>query len=584
MTRRPQRVLAALAAGAIGAVLAAGPAPAAGPVGLTKPTQASKVDVDPGRLYGSPSLAIDPENPMHMAAGWGDLRSRRCGVLRSVDGGATWTRPDASPDTATFPFCIQQQGGVIQAPIAFGAKGMLYMALGGWGPEDVGRSSGAVMVARSANLGDSWETTVVRSGRGKTGEAAEDLRPVQDIAVTAKAGKDDVLYLTFAQARTGFTAPNAAPGIPMVAVSRDGGRTFDEGTNLADKVFEDKAIRDRAIAAVTTTVPAPGVTTTTTTAPPAGSKAATPNQASNFGSRGGRNGHTVAVDGKGNAYVLWGAGSANITPSPPGALFLSKSTDAGRTWTTTQATPYGYDNPIGGPAFAGQQMAVSKEGTIHIVYGFNPKPELAAYGEVYHRASYDGGNTFSPLKDLSDDDPKNLAAQFFPNISVAPNGRVDAVWWDTRDDPGIRSNDVYYAYSTDDGRTWSKNERMTDQSVDRRLGVYGLGYDIAAPPGVASTNAYAVVGWDDTRNSGPAPTGFNAELGGGLQDIYTAAVQFEAIGGGGTSNAAKMALAAVVGIVVVGVVLVVAALAARRRNPPPASTKPAGQKSAAQVS
>ena len=76
MKRRPQRAFVALAAGAIGAVMLAGPAPAANPTGLTKPTQASKADQDPARLYGSPSLAVDPENPMHMVAGWGDLRSR----------------------------------------------------------------------------------------------------------------------------------------------------------------------------------------------------------------------------------------------------------------------------------------------------------------------------------------------------------------------------------------------------------------------------------------------------------------------------------------------------------------------------
>ena len=69
------------------------------------------------------------------------------------------------------------------------------------------------------------------------------------------------------------------------------------------------------------------------------------------------------------------------------------------------------------------------------------------------------------------------------------------------DDPGIRSNDVYYAYSDDDGRTWSANRRITDRSVDRRLGVWGANYDINSPPSVASTNAYAIFGWDDTRNT-----------------------------------------------------------------------------------
>ena len=41
---------------------------------------------------------------------------------------------------------------------------------------------------------------------------------------------------------------------------------------------------------------------------------------------------------------------------------------------------------------------------------------------------------------------------------------------------------LYYetAYSLDDGKAWSKNQRITDQSVDRRLGIWGLNYDIAS--------------------------------------------------------------------------------------------------------
>ena len=85
---------------------------------------------------------------------------------------------------------------------------------------------------------------------------------------------------------------------------------------------------------------------------------------------------------------------------------------------------------------------------------------------------------------------------------------------------------------------------------------------MSAPPGLASTNAYAVLGWDDTRLTDPNFAD-NAAVGGGLQDIFTAAVQYEAVGGG-TSSAVKIALAAVVGLLAVGLILFVAALTARR--------------------
>ena len=579
--KRSVRAVAGLCAAGIGVLVVQAAAPALAPPALTKPVQATKVDVDPGRLYSSPAMAVDPKNPLHIVGGWADLRTRRCGIVRSLDGGQTWVRPDASPDIATFPFCSQSQGGVIQTPMAFGGGGMLYMALNGWGTEEAARTGGAVLVARSADMGDSWDTVVVRNARDKTGDAAENIRPVQSIAVDAHSGKDDTVYVTFARSNASPAAPNAVPSGAMVAVSHDGGRTFGDAVNLADKVFDSQAVRDQALAAVTTTTAPPGPTTTTT-APPANSKAAQPNQAANFGAAGTRNGMVARVDKKGTAYVMWPTGTVNITPSPPGGLALSKSTDGGKTWSSAIAIPFSYENATGGPASAYPQFAINPEtGALHIVYNRNPTPDLTGASEVYDRASYDGGKTWSEPRVMSDDDPKNFGGQFFPNLSIAPNGRVDVVWWDTRDMQGLRATDAYYTYSTDDGRTWSKNIRVTDQSVDRKLGIWGNNYDIASQPGVASTNAYAVFGWDDTRNSDKTFSDSSA-VGGGLQDVYVAAAQFEAIGGG-SSKAAKVVLAGVAGLLAVGVVLFLGALVTRRRTGPAPSGAQSGERTSTSV-
>lgn len=275
------------------------------------------------------------------------------------------------------------------------------------------------------------------------------------------------------------------------------------------------------------------------------------------------------VDGKGNAYVIWPTGTANIAESPPAGMALSKSTDGGRTWSSALSLPPSYDNARGGPANAYSQLAVTEEGSLHIVYNVNPKPDIANYSEVFHRASYDGGQTWAEPKSIGDAEPTLYAGQYFPNLSVAPNGRIDVAWFDTRDTPGMRSTDVYYAYSEDDGRTWSKNLRMTDATIDRNLGVYGSGYDIAGQVGIASTEEYAVIGWDDTRNSDPGSKA-NIVPGGGLQDIYIAAAQFEALAGG-TSTAARYVLAAVVGLLAVGLILVLAAFVTRRGTAPAAA-------------
>jgi hypothetical protein len=57
----------------------------------------------------------------------------------------------------------------------------------------------------------------------------------------------------------------------------------------------------------------------------------------------------------------------------------------------------------------------------------------------------------------------------------------------------------------------------------------------------------------------------NAALGGGAQDFYTAAAQFQALGGG-ASKAAKYVAAGCVGLLAVGLVLLLVALVARSRN------------------
>lgn len=569
MTKRSFGIRMATVVGA-GVLAVQGVAGAQGaPIGLTMPVQATKGNLDPGRLYSSPTFAVDPGNPLRVIAASADLRSRQCHVMRSLDGGASWGLLEAPPALASYPFCSQSQGNTIQTPIAFGRNGMLYLATGAWDNQDGARTSGAIALHRSANLGDTWESTVVYNARGKTGEAAENPRPAQGLVVDTR-GSEDAVIVSFNVARPGFTAPNQVPSSPMVATSTDGGRTFGAPVNLAEGAFEAAPVRQQALTARTTTTLAPGATTTSTTTPAAGSKAAQPDQAANFGGSNAR----LGIDGKGTVYALWTSAASNITPAPPAGRFLSKSTDGGKTWATTLTVPFAYEN-------GNARFAVSPGGSLHIVYPRNPKPELAGYSEVYHQVSTDGGESWSAPKALSDDAEADFRVQVIPNISVAPNGRVDAVWWDTRDDPGTRSNDVYYSYSYDDGKTWSANRRISDQSVDRKVGVWGANYDITSPPAVTSTNAFAIFGWDDTRatavNYDIPHTG---EFGAGIQDVYTAVAQFDVVGGG-TNSTARIVLAAVVGLLIVGLILLGVALAAKRRNgPPPAKVtgKPATAK------
>jgi Neuraminidase (sialidase) len=543
MTRRSGRRFALFAVALV--LLAQGAASAADPLRITSPVTLTRDDVNPARLYLAPALAIDPANPLHVGAAVTEMRTKSCTFMRSTDGGQTWVRPDAVPSLASYPFCLTNNRGAFQGQLAFGRDSTLYYALPGWDTADAGtRGNVSILVARSDDLGDSWETVVARDNRGKTDADQEVVRPIGSIAVDRNSGSNDVLYVGYTSSLRGPGTPgNANPRQTTVIVSRDGGRTWGDPAYLAPTAFNDPQVRQQALTS-RTTLPS----TSPPTTPPAGSKAANPDQVGNFGGFQ----PVLAVGKDGTAYAIWPANSANLSPGIPTGIFLSKSTDHGATWQTVQAMPFAYNNG----SFV--QMAWSEEGgpqgTLHVVFEYRERPEVAGLSDIAHIRSTDGGQTWSEPRNVTDDPREALFGQYFPNVQVAPDGRVDVTFYDTRNDPGYRANDVYYTYSTDNGETWSKNERITDRTIDRRIGVWSVNYDMNTPPSLASANDYALIGWDDTRNTDlSAPDAL--ALGGGLQDLMTAAVQFSAIGGGGASSAAKIVLAGVAGLVVVGLVL-----------------------------
>src|SRR4029079_12363701 len=51
---------------------------------------------------------------------------------------------------------------------------------------------------------------------------------------------------------------------------------------------------------------------------------------------------------------------------------------------------------------------------------------------------------------------------WFGALSVAPNGRLDAVWYDTRHATNKVNSQLFYSWSTDTGVTWAPNVAVSD--------------------------------------------------------------------------------------------------------------------------
>ena len=79
--------------------------------------------------------------------------------------------------------------------------------------------------------------------------------------------------------------------------------------------------------------------------------------------------------------------------------------------------------------------------------------------DVMFSRSEDGGTTWTPAVRINDD--VGLNWQWFGTIDVAPNGRLDVVWNDTRNSGLGNVSQLFYSSSVDGGDTWSTNVALS---------------------------------------------------------------------------------------------------------------------------
>jgi hypothetical protein len=163
-------------------------------------------------------------------------------------------------------------------------------------------------------------------------------------------------------------------------------------------------------------------------------------------------------------------------------------------------------NPLG---ITGQiYLAIDRSGasTHNNVYMLaSLKPFSGANGtDVMFVRSTDSGQTFSAPRRINDDPINSGKWHWFGTFSVAPDGRLDAVWLDTRNAANNSDSQLFYSYSRDGGNTWSANLAVS-QPFNPLLGY----------PNQNKIGDYMSIVSDLGGGNVAYPTTFNGE-----QDVY----------------------------------------------------------------
>ena len=396
----------------------------------------------------SPALARNPVDTANLAlANRIDLPRYSCALHTSSDGGSTWAEIPVP-----FPDGEEQPARCYAPDVAYAPDGTLYLSYVTL--KGTGNRPNAVWTVSSTDGGRTLSVP-----RLATGPLAFQVR------LTADPAQNSRLFLTWLQAAEVGTLLFPTTGNPIqMARSEDGGATWSTPVRVS------AAGRARVVA------PAPA-------AAPDGKLSVLyldlgDDRLDYAGAHQGRGGDSY--------HGTW-------------SLILARSTDRGQTWqeTTVDDTLQPYQRFI---AFLPPtpDLAVDPgSGRLYATFADSHHGDA----DVWIWTSTDDGVTFTARKRVNDTPVGDGTAQYLPKLAVAPDGRLDIIYYDRRDDPANIVNQVSLQTSRNHGRTFTPRVRISDSGFDSRVGpgsernLADLGSRIA----LASATGRALAVWTDTR-------------------------------------------------------------------------------------
>ncbi len=166
------------------------------------------------------------------------------------------------------------------------------------------------------------------------------------------------------------------------------------------------------------------------------------------------------------------------------AIFFADSSDFGKSWTAPVKVSASTLN------CTHAQVLAAPDGSINVVWQGKASKEKA--NGIFYTRSTDGGKTFNEPVDISG--TKTESSE--PQLAIGHDNSLHIVWIDTL--PAPAGPDVFYSCSTDNGKTWSKIE------------------DVSNTPGAISRSPGIAVGedgrihivWSDTSSGDESPDVF----------------------------------------------------------------------------
>ena len=173
---------------------------------------------------------------------------------------------------------------------------------------------------------------------------------------------------------------------------------------------------------------------------------------------------TLDVDTTGNLFIggvnpdsgqIWCIRSSNAKNLAVKPTF-DQSTQVNLGGDIVASTPINPEGLVGQIFLAVDHSGNSTNNNIYMLASVQARGFVTGSDVMFARST-DGGRSFTAPVRINDDPMNPNKWHWFGALSVAPNGRLDVVWLDTRNAANNTDSQLFYCSSSDGGQTWGAN-------------------------------------------------------------------------------------------------------------------------------